>query len=1206
MERQRRSVNSHGDTVHLFLNLCLVLILVFPLFFSLDAPAASAGGSQGSEDLFTESRMILWDEEMLLVSPHPSDPTTAECFLPDPEYFRRASGVVLGPDYSCSDVWYRLNQDSAWETSTFYEGENGGDYDVALLRDKNGAAILGQAWCSESGTVSVSLAAVDQDGFGTEEPLTVVAENCRGIAVAAGHFSGDWSTSLVAAYAGEDDRLHFSFFPTPGSASGPVLSVGPDISSDPEKSVLSVAAGDVDGDRHDELAVLYMTPGAGFALSLFTVSGEGEVSLLGTHGLDVPGSGQYTPSVQGDLAFADWEGNGRAMLACVVHLENMIGQAPHAWLVSVDLSRVPVSFTEVFQRALETAVDGSLGSGSLKADAGDLDGDGMDELVFAWAAGQKDDVYTVPWETSTTWYTTTDVVMLTHAPFGRTPTEVVPVRFSVKIPERDYYGEDLPQIDLAVGHFTGQLNPSAQSNRAQAVVAVSDPYTRISYVYLLTSYWRNIGAPGFDLLETRSCSLLPGPYLVTGDLDGDSMLLGEPTHITLENQITPLLFLQEPPKHVDGNATGQATNYTRYSDLYLQYAQSRTESEATTNELDVESDLAVSLSVEVDAGVDLGAASFSAREKGTLTKSVGSRYDEIEKNYSTQSTSLTGKTNRDDFVLFRCHNVNVWRYPIQGWLREPRPGEDEGQAFYQVIVPDSSPEDLAIHLMSGLNVDWYQPVHMNGNVLSYPSSSGQIPGFLEDNLLSGLVTLDVGGGNSESRTIQWSSETVEEKVKSLRVSMSVDSETQMGGSARGTFVKGGVSTALDVHLDDSLTRSSSSTTSVTKDNAFNVEVPVISSPLPYSVTPLMCITGGGILKTGHVTSGISDDTGWLAAYGAAPDPALNLPRTWKFSSVSHNTEEESWEWSDAAGAREIRGIFFRNEDGLDLGVSIPLGRPFTVDVRVHNLSLQPIPGSVTVAFEAAVVDPATGTLGERFSLGTTTTDPIAQWGTSPANWEWASLTVDSPVVEAIGEGNYRIFVTVDPDDALPELPAHDLNETYDNNRGWFDVFFHHPDTEAAALAEKGAGLAAEAGMPGFICSLEADAPLEEPFYAAGEEVAFRGRIVNDSDASVRDLMVFFYDGNPEEGGRAFDVEHLAGLLPGAGALLSVSHIFEDEPTREVFMKVHPKPGYTATAASVAIPMADPSGGCSVGSVGTGHISGMILLVGCTVFFMRRR
>lgn len=109
------------------------------------------------------------------------------------------------------------------------------------------------------------------------------------------------------------------------------------------------------------------------------------------------------------------------------------------------------------------------------------------------------------------------------------------------------------------------------------------------------------------------------------------------------------------------------------------------------------------------------------------------------------------------------------------------------------------------------------------------------------------------------------------------------------------------------------------------------------------------------------------------------------------------------------------------------------------------------------------------------------------------------------------------------------------------------------------------------------CSLGASSADEGNLYAAGEEITFSGRVLNDSDRSVTDLMVFFfYDGDPDEGGSAVDVEHLPGVLPG----------------------------YAAEPATVDIPMSDGSGGCNVG--GPGGFPGITLLFGGTLFVMRGR
>ena len=892
--------------VNLFYGIFASFLIVVFLFALAFPQPATASERAGETDPFAEAPFILLDEEMLLLTQNDRGPVT-DAFMPNEAHFEKGE-------------WRDLqDRHSAWATKPPLLNGKIGD-SITMLRDSENSPFLAQVWGGSS--LTVSLAQLGQGGYKNEIARFPWNDADDAPVAAAGDFTGDGATELLVGYRANAEGKPSFLVALASSEPDPVFSADPSLPHVHKNSGLRIATGDVNGDGKPEAAALYVSAENKLIVALFSVDDDRNMHTLGTHEFDaVPAN--YAPD-NFDIAFADWNGTGNEMILCAL-LPTSPAFGAKARLLNVEMKDgAPVfstALSEDFSFIAASSTD------ALRVNAGDLDGDGVDEPIIAVPS-------ILP---STTPSCMAEVNVFYRTPYKSTPTGYR--RTSSGIGQGFFFAGHT--IDLKTGSFTGKLHPSAASkNKSQAVLSVSSGTTFTS-LHLLS-----LRRDGDSALLSEYGSLSLGSTsihrLAIGDLDGDGMLLGVPTHITLENQITPLLFLNEPPKHIDPDASGAVTNYTRYSEMFIQYAQSETESTETTNTLDVESNIGASITAEEEVGVDIGVAEASTKEKTTISASVGAKYEDIEKGFSSQSTSLTGQTNRDDFVLYRCHLVDVWRYPVLGWKRKAEGAASEGQAFYQVVIPGASAEDLDVHLIAGRNIDWYHPVHMNGNVLSYPSDSAQIPGFTSDNLLSGLVTLDVGGGNSATRTIEWSNETSKEKVKSLSVSMSVDEEIQFSASAKAEYLKAGASTTVDYHMDNRATTTASSKTSVTKENAFDVEVPEISTPLSYSITPLMYTTKGGVLKTPHVVGNIAGHTAWTSRYASAPDPALNLPRIWMFKDIKHPTDEEIWEWVDDEtenpDARKIRGIFFRDAKGVDLGAAIPLDDTATIAVRIHNFS----------------------------------------------------------------------------------------------------------------------------------------------------------------------------------------------------------------------------------------------------------------------------
>ncbi|MDD3916306.1 MAG: hypothetical protein PHX00_04085, partial [Synergistaceae bacterium] len=445
--------------------------------------------------------------------------------------------------------------------------------------------------------------------------------------------------------------------------------------------------------------------------------------------------------------------------------------------------------------------------------------------------------------------------------------------------------------------------------------------------------------------------------------------------------------------------------------------------------------------------------------------------------------------------------------------------------------------------------------------------------FAEDRRLSDNVEFGVGGGTAFTRGITWKDSFTRESLKSVEVKMNLDVELQASGSAQVEIFEVGGSTTASFHMDKRTTETSVAKTSVEKEKAFTVNIPAFSTPLGYQITPLMYRTGGGVLKTSHVVDVLNNRSLWSSRY-AAPDPALNLPRLWRY------VEGDGWKWAAAdplnPDARKIRGIFFRNSNGVDLGKSLPLGETTTIAVRVHNFSLAECP-EVDVLFEAV---PYGG--GPAVVIGTARTPRIDPWGASEAaNWKWATVAWNT---SGMTEGNYTVRVTANPDGRVAELEGRALNEPFDNNLGWYDVFVGRSrsavEEELAAVNENLVAATLEL----------ANTPADGKAFALGEVALLRGTVRNEGVLPVGNISLFFYDGNPDGGGKPVANRIVSGIVPGGGYAVVLTHSFDTPGPRSVFMRVVPKvgdpPEDNTVSVAVTVQGGDSGGGgCAVGTAG---------------------
>ncbi len=1136
------------------------LLVALFLFAALLPPAPPLEAAPpGTTDPFARAPFLLMDEEAVVLAQDYGG-IQSDVFLPN---------VVQREDGS--RTWSERLDDAktTWSPRPPLLDGKIGDAAV-LLRNSRNEAFLAQVW--ERDWLYMSLAPADQNGYTAESARKTVTRrsfrNSR-IVAAAGDLNGDRATELVVGYRW-DTGYGTAFEPQllVASVAGFENSVEFSDSSLPRvhaKSGLRIATGDADGDGKAEIAAMYVSDAGKYVVALLKADANLQLRLLGVHTLDIaPYRDTFYPADQFDIAFADWEGDGRAKIFCVAGYVGD-GYGRNVRLLSVTIQDGRATFTTESRHSHKFFGD----QGPILAAAADINGNGKDELLLTNRWGSP------PFERS-------ELIAVYNKGDGSSGT-------ASKYWSNDRLEIYRPISHLKTGRFTGSLHPSAAAKGGSHAMVLLHRTSLSSG----GTFARLLRLEGDTLKEVSEARLggFSNPdraHLLVGDLDRDSMVLGYPTHITLENHVTPLLFMNEPPKHIDADDSGAVTNSTRRDDLFVQYAQSDSESRETTNIFEAESTLGGSVSVEQKGGVDLGIVKAEMKLTTTVGGSTKDLRSEIARSYQSRSTSLTGATTRDDVLLYLSNRVHLWRYPILGWMSEPEGGGAKVPTYYQLSIPES---EASMKFLPGLNVDWYHPAHMNGNVLSYPSRRAQIGDFAEDRRLSDSVEFGVGGGTAFTRGITWKDSFTKESLKSVEVKMNLDVELQASGSAQVEIFEVGGSTTASFHMDKRTTETNVAKTSVEKEKAFTVNIPAFSTPLGYQITPLMYRTGGGVLKTSHVVDVLNNRSLWATRY-SVPDPALNLPRLWRY------VEGDGWKWAADdplnPDARKIRGIFFRNANGVDLGKNLPRGETTTIAVRVHNFSLVECP-EVDVLFEAV---PYGG--GPAVVIGTARTPRIDQWGASEeANWKWATVAWNT---EGMTEGNYTVRVTVNPDRRIPELAGRALNEPFDNNLGWYDVFVGRPRSafEGGLSAENENLVAATLEL--------ANTPADGKAFALGEVALLRGTLRNEGMLPVGNISLFFYDGNPDGGGKPIANRIVSGIVPGGEYSVVLTHTFDTPGPRSVFMRVVPKVGDPPedNTVSVAVPVhggGTGGGGCATGSTGAWTA---LLLAGLAPSALRRK
>ena len=754
---------------------------------------------------------------------------------------------------------------------------------------------------------------------------------------------------------------------------------------------------------------------------------------------------------------------------------------------------------------------------------GDLDGDGDDEAVSACAISIDD----------------CNLAILVYD-FDNTldMTRKFHEKYQINLQQtEDTFG--VGAVDVAVGNFDGKMDIAMEV--AVVVRTLTQHQTQDNPpqwvewpTYSIMIYDATAGSlalvkkkdSGYIIDHTDlqswgdSC---PKIVVAAGDFDGDSVVLGEPVHWQIQNHLDFSAVIADPPKHIDyvkdNDGKWTVVNVSRVgasiesgnATFYTTYEYSDTEQITTTVRNTTAKDWGVKVSTE--AGADFGIADI-ATINVNVTAGVDQTYDKRKETWNSSYKSKTVGTAlhavNDDYLVYTAKDIDIWRYPVIGEEVTAKSGK-KGPLYLQMTFP----KDKKQRFIGGRGVEWYQPVHENGNIFSYPYDTSQIPNFEAKGLETKMQDY-YADANQATHTVTWVNAGSEGREVSTEKKVAVDASVSVGGSIFDVDT----SLTVDTHYDQTWGKLTSSETTNSQSKGISIYTTPLNDSYIYQYTPLIFKNmATGVLQVNHLVeplyAGTPAKTFWHDYnYGTLPDLALNLPWRWKSSDFV------SWTFDpDGANFEMMRGLFLQDSDGKPFGYSVKVKddivtpkKPVTVKARVHNYSFVPAT-DVEVKFEAQKSSDNT-TWGPLVSMGTVTIPEIQGFGNASkkATWEYAAVTVNTAGNPLEVGYYYRFWVTVDPDNKIVERTGHDNGETYANNTGFFGIPLYIQE----AGAEAGPTL-----LPADVVIDEASFSNDMP--VEGEEVVI-STWVAALGGDRRHVSVYFYEGHPDEGGKIFDVE----------------------------------------------------------------------------------
>jgi len=576
-----------------------------------------------------------------------------------------------------------------------------------------------------------------------------------------------------------------------------------------------------------------------------------------------------------------------------------------------------------------------------------------------------------------------------------------------------------------------------------------------------------------------------GRYPVAAvDTDGDSMLLGAPVHITLYDVVNLDFLLQEPPKHAYWDpVTAQVISVSRTDDFNITMESSAgtyfSSKSTDSSDWSIGGSVGGSAKVTAAANSSVIIAGASTEASVEVAGKVAYDYQQHESEYNAGKLERTiifsGSTNKDDYLVGRLQVLHIWRYRILG---KNLAGSGQN-AFFEIVIPgDATGLNGEIGNLQtdagGLNFDWYQPTHENGNILSYPQldastfnppdlgsytipcepgTTGCVDGqktvtalmleprvqFCDGN--TGAIALNFssesGGGSERS-----SSHTLAENAS---IKGSYKSSVSVGGKRNNASLSTEFTAEAEFHNSNSWGSASSSNFTTTSSTGIKLNRKGCTSLNAYAYYPVFYQTTDGTFKVTFAVDPLGSNSGnewWTDRYGQLPDLALNLPLRFYYSSVSQwNTS--NWMPTASLTRKQMRGFFVRrnapNAAGLYEEYAGPVldGETARLEARVYNYSVsQGVPAGQKVRFDYVPYDASTNReTGERVTIGTATLPAL-----SPRQMVTASILWDTTGKSGASSQMYRIYVVLDPGNTVTEKYETESKAT----QFYFTVDLTHP------------------------------------------------------------------------------------------------------------------------------------------------------------------
>jgi hypothetical protein len=697
----------------------------------------------------------------------------------------------------------------------------------------------------------------------------------------------------------------------------------------------------------------------------------------------------------------------------------------------------------------------------------------------------------------------------------------------------------------------------------------------------------------------------PAKIVVNGSIQPSVVLATPPMHV---DWVTPVNGTAPVLLDVSASPNGFQTSY--------QVDTSTTDESETSDTTSFSFGAKVSAGASLSIGdVDEGEG-LQVKDVYTATQDL-KKTVQNESGTTRQNTyGLKASTIAGDYVLYTESRFNIWVYPVIGQSVCPatKPGcaaTDKVPLTIQFSIPDQTADSSS---GSGINMEWYQPPWEPFNVLSYPANLSQLK-LIYPNLAEIASTGESFTDQGQlSQQVTWTSGSTSSQTAGFDENNSFENDLSVTAAVSFGEVGVGFEGSLDLSGSSSLSQLNKSTTTYSSSTGIGVAstgsfldpsnyryplTPVIFASKPPDQTaavdrsPLSTqVQAYGLIRSAFTADpargGVNGAGGWWSQAYNLPDVALNRPAHLQLATPEAG-DVNCLSWGTGASQIDcfgpgtfapntpftsefhfMRGFFISNAAHPGQGPQLTMARAgdqLALQARVYDYSFVPITTTVHVDFYAQPIDSHNVPDGPSFFINEATLQQgipgFSDVDGAPLNWSLATVNFDTTAYSGQTLA-FWVLVWMEPDATgkVTEMPGHGLTaiptnfknftsladvptEAWSNNVGLYKLAF-------SILPPLGAGGSPESQpVPVDIGKIQLSATrgrLNEPIIVAAP--------LSVASSAALGVSARFYVGDPDKGGKLFDVETMPYLEANQGRDATVIYRPSTCGTHELFVVVN--------------------------------------------------